>query len=49
MIASATLADEESPSSIGQGAGQLPVEVTPRIVQQRDTACIFAGKGGKVR
>jgi hypothetical protein len=44
----ADILSEESPSSIGQDAGQLPVRVTSRIVQQRDTAPT-RGKGGKVR
>lgn len=31
-------ANEESPSSIGQGAGEIPVEATLRKVQQKYTA-----------
>ena len=48
MIAAINLG-EESPSSIGQGAGQFPVRVTLRIVQQRDTADFRISKDGKVR
>ena len=48
MIAAINLG-EESPSSVGQGAGQFPVRVTLRIVQQRDTADFRISKAGKVR
>lgn len=37
MIAAINLG-EESPSSVGQGAGEIPVEATLRKVQQKYTA-----------
>lgn len=44
-------ASEESPGTAGQSAGQLPVKVTLRKVQQRYTASLLweRRKGGKAR
>ena len=48
MVAGAFLnVNEESPSIVEQGAGEIPVRVTLRKVQQKYTACI--GKDEKAR
>ncbi len=47
IAASNDFEGEESPGFRGQDARQRLVEATPRKVQQKDTAALKCGKGGK--